>query len=129
MMRVGVPAYRLPPEVVEREIDAILAQGVDLQLNHPIDDVEALLAEFEAVFVAIGAHAGIKLPIPGKDLPEVILATDFLRDVSIQQSAIGDQPSDIHPSVVKGQRVLVLGGGNVAIRGDDRSPHGRSRLA
>jgi len=124
MMRVGVPAYRLPPEVVQREIDAILAEGVDLQLNHRIDDVEALLAEFDAVFVAIGAHAGVKLPIPGKDLPEVILATDFLREVSIQRSAINNQPSDItdhpssfipHPSEVKGRRVLVLGGGNVAI--------------
>ncbi len=110
MMRVGVPAHRLPHEVVEREIDAILTEGIDLQLNHRVDDIESLLNEFDAVFVAIGAHGGVKLPIPGNDLPNVLLATEFLRETSLQSTA------DYQPSTdIKGKRVLVLGGGNVAV--------------
>jgi len=109
MMRVGIPEYRLPHAVVQREIDALLAEGIELRLNQRVDDVEALRAEYDAVFVAIGAHAGVKLPIPGHDLPEVLLATEFLREVSLQ--SVGHRP----PSAVNGKRVLVLGGGNVAI--------------
>jgi heterodisulfide reductase subunit A-like polyferredoxin len=107
MMRVGVPAQRLPHEIVEREIDAIIAEGIDLKLNQRVDDVEALLNEFDAIFVAIGAHGGVKLPIPGNDLPEVLLATEFLRNTSLQSSN--------QLSVISGKRVLVLGGGNVAV--------------
>ncbi|HSF80441.1 MAG TPA: FAD-dependent oxidoreductase [Anaerolineales bacterium] len=108
MMRAGVPVYRLPPEIVQREIDDILALGIELKLNHRIDDVEALLGDFEAVFVAIGAHAGARLPIPGAGLPAVLLATDFLRMVNLPETAT--KLPDL-----RGQRVLVLGGGNVAI--------------
>jgi heterodisulfide reductase subunit A-like polyferredoxin len=110
MMRVGVPAHRLPPEVVQREIDDILVQGIDLRLNQRVDDVEGLLKEYDAVFVAIGAHAGVKLPIPGTDLPQVLMATDFLRQVSQAYPEVGDQAA-----MIRGKRVLVLGGGNVAI--------------
>ncbi len=116
MLRAGVPVYRLPPEVIRREIDQIINNGIDLQLNHRIEDVESLLGEFEAVFVAIGAHAGVKLPIPGNDLPEVWMATDFLRQANLAVS--GDlQPGEsaVLHTQVQDQRVLVLGGGNVAI--------------
>ncbi len=109
MMRVGVPSFRLPPDVVQREIDSIIAQGVDLKLNHRVDDIEALLKEYDAVFVAIGAHGGVKLPIPGNDLPNVLLATDFLRNVSLQS------PISNYQLLITNKRVLVLGGGNVAI--------------
>jgi heterodisulfide reductase subunit A-like polyferredoxin len=121
MMRVGVPAYRLPPQVVQREIDQILAEGLELKLNHRVEDIEGLLPEYDAVFVAIGAHGGVKLPIPGSDLPGVVLATDFLREVSLadnQWTAAGDRSVPDSPDSrpeVRGQRVLVLGGGNVAI--------------
>ena len=116
MMRVGVPAHRLPPEVIQREIDAILAAGIELRLNQRVEDVEALLADFDAVFVAIGAHAGAKLPIPGNDLPDVLLATEFLRQVSLahhQSAALAH--ADSPWAQIRGRRVLVLGGGNVAI--------------
>ncbi len=109
MMSVGVPAHRLPRDVVRREIERLVAQGIDLKLNHCVEDVEALLGEFDAVFVAIGAHGGVKLPIPGNDLPDVLLATEFLRQVSLQPAG-GDLASRL-----RGKRVLVLGGGNVAI--------------
>jgi heterodisulfide reductase subunit A-like polyferredoxin len=110
MMRVGVPAHRLPHDVIEREINVILAEGIELKLNQRVDDVEALLNEFDAVFVAIGAHGGVKLPIPGTDLPDVLLATEFLRETSLQSTVNSDQLS-----VIRGKRVLVLGGGNVAV--------------
>jgi len=114
MMRVGVPEYRLPYALVQQEIEDILAEGVELKLNTRIDDVPALLEQgFHAVFVAVGAHGGIKLPIPGADLPQVTTATEFLRQVSLRQGADADSGSLL--SSVAGQRVLVLGGGNVAI--------------
>lgn len=104
MMRVGVPAYRLPPEVVQYEIDNIVALGVDLQLNTRIESAEGLLDEgYDAVFVAVGAHEGIALPLPGADGPDVYIATDFLRT-----AALGE-PMPI------GKRIMVIGGGNVAV--------------
>jgi heterodisulfide reductase subunit A-like polyferredoxin len=115
MMRVGVPAYRLPPEVVQHEIDQIIAEGIDLRLNQRIDDVEGLLKDYDAVFVAVGAHGGVKLPIPGNDLPGVLLATEFLREVSLQLPSSGKNTVSSPHSSITGKRVLVLGGGNVAI--------------
>jgi heterodisulfide reductase subunit A-like polyferredoxin len=114
MMRVGVPAHRLPPQVIQREIDAILAEGIELKLNHRVEDVEALLDDFDAVFVAIGAHGGAKLPIPGNDLPDVLLATDFLRQSSLAMSENLESGGSLSAQI-QGKRVLVLGGGNVAI--------------
>ncbi|MCS7248096.1 MAG: FAD-dependent oxidoreductase [Anaerolineales bacterium] len=109
MMRVGVPEYRLPYELVQREIDQILAEGIELRLNTRVENVPALLHQgYDAVFVAIGAHCGVKLPIPGADLPQVTVATEFLRRVSLgEKSKVAED--------IKGKRVLVLGGGNVAI--------------
>jgi len=125
MMRVGIPAHRLPHELVQREIDDILALGVELTLNHRVDDAMALLRDgadvasltqhpadekrpYDAVFAAMGAHRGVRLPIPGVDLPEITVATDFLRRV-----ALGEQPEPYLQ--VEGRRVLVLGGGSVAV--------------
>ncbi len=111
MMRVGVPEYRLPAAVVQREVDDILAESVRLELNHPVDDIPGLLRQgFDAVFVAVGAHQGAKLPIPGADLPEVTQATDFLRIANL----FGDEGAALAERV-RGKRVVVLGGGNVAI--------------
>jgi heterodisulfide reductase subunit A-like polyferredoxin len=107
MMRVGIPEYRMPYDLVQREVDEIVARGVQLKLNSRVDDVAGLLGEYQAVFVASGAHTGIKLPIPGNDLPNVYLATDFLREVSLADAN--------KPSFIKDKRILVLGGGNVAI--------------
>jgi heterodisulfide reductase subunit A-like polyferredoxin len=131
MMRVGVPEYRLPYDQVEREIAAITSEGVELVLNHRVDDVPALLDDgYDAVFVAVGAHVGAKLPIPGADLPEALVATEFLRDISLRgyggsASPEGPEPNHLPLSdsredvskaaMITGRRVLVVGGGNVAI--------------
>jgi heterodisulfide reductase subunit A-like polyferredoxin len=104
MMRVGVPEYRLPTEIIEREIADILDLGIDLRLNTAVDDLGKIFDEgYEAVLITVGAHEGIRLPIPGADLEGVLINTDFLRDVRL-----GNPPP-------LGKRVLVLGGGNVAI--------------
>jgi heterodisulfide reductase subunit A-like polyferredoxin len=105
MARVGIPAYRLPREVLNYEIDEILKLGVDLELNHPIRNIDRLFDKgFAAVFLAIGAHEPQKLRIPGEDEAEgVFHGVPFLRAV-----ALGEE-------VGLGERVVVVGGGNTAI--------------
>jgi len=108
MLRVGIPDYRLPPEVLDREIDHILKTGIDVKTGVRFGtDItfESLKQEgYSAVFLAIGAQGSFKLGIPGEDSAEgVIDAIDFLRNANLgHQTGVGDQ-------------VVVIGGGNVAI--------------
>lgn len=112
MLHVGVPEFRLPTEIIEREIQDILDLGVELRLNTPVTNLDDVFAEgFNAVLIAIGAHEGKKLPIPGADLPEVMISTQFLKDVRLSHLGAGADPRPL----IEGRRVLVLGGGNVAI--------------
>jgi len=105
MLRVGVPEYRLPSWIVDREVQDIVDLGVKLWLNTTVDNLDDVFAEgFGAVLIAVGAHEGRKLPIEGADLDGVMVNTVFLRDVRL-----GNPPD------VAGQRVMVLGGGNVAV--------------
>lgn len=134
MMRVGVPNFRLPHDRVQKEIEDILALGVELKLNTRIDDVEKLFNEgYDAVFFAVGSHKGRKLPIPNADHPDVIVSLDMLREVSIALEMAKDErrttnddtlsssvlrpPSAIEnlKSKIQNKRVLVLGGGAVAV--------------
>jgi heterodisulfide reductase subunit A-like polyferredoxin len=111
MLRLGVPEYRLPAEIIEREVQDIIDLGVDLRLNHQINNLDEIFSEgFDAVLIAVGAHEGIRLPIPGADLQGVLINTHFLRDVRLGKYKNG---ADDFPDL--GERVLVLGGGNVAI--------------
>ena len=104
MLRVGVPEYRLPPQIVEREVQEILDLGVDLHLNTRVENLEDLFAEgFEATLIAVGAHEGRRLRIPNANHADAWTAAQFLRDVSL-----GNAPN------LKDRHVLVLGGGNVA---------------
>ena len=123
MLRVGIPEYRLPREVLDAEIAQIAAMGVEIRLNTPVASLDALLPAddspawgalaapaatedaaggFDAVLVAVGAHDGGRLRIPGVELPGTTTAVDFLRRVNLGED------------VVVGERVVVLGGGNVA---------------
>ena len=123
MMRVGVPNFRLPHDRVQKEIDDLLSLGVELKLNARVEDVEKLFAEgYSAVFFAAGAHRGRKLPIPGADHPDVIVSLDLLRDVSLANEPISQFANEpIKPAIenlkskIQNHRVLVLGGGAVAI--------------
>lgn len=113
MLRLGVPEYRLPTWIIEREVQDIIDLGVDLRLNHRIDNLDTLFEQgYDAVLIAVGAHEGIRLPIPGANLDGVLVNTHFLRDIRLGKYAGDDSPAD---KLRLGKRVLVLGGGNVAI--------------
>lgn len=101
--RYGIPSYRLPDEVVEREIKDILEVGVRLEVNTAADSPQVLLKQgYDTVLIATGTHKGVLLPLEGNKRSGVILNTDFLK------KARKDQISD------PGKKVMVLGGGNVA---------------
>jgi NADPH-dependent glutamate synthase beta subunit-like oxidoreductase/Pyruvate/2-oxoacid:ferredoxin oxidoreductase delta subunit/ferredoxin len=104
MLRYGIPEYRLPREVLDEEIAEIEKLGVEIETDTKIESIEDLMDEedFDAVVVATGTHAGVKIPIPGADCDDVLIGTDFLRQVNLGET----------PEVPK--RVVVLGGGNVA---------------
>jgi heterodisulfide reductase subunit A-like polyferredoxin len=105
MLRVGVPEFRLPGWIVDREVQDIVDLGVELRLNTRVDNLDEIFEQgFNSVLIAVGAHEGVKLPIAGADLAGVMVNTHFLRDVRL------GEPPDF-----SGRRVMVLGGGNVAI--------------
>lgn len=107
MLRLGVPEYRLPRQVIDLEIQSILALGPQLQLNQTLGHdftVGDLRRDFDAVFIAIGTYRGRKLNVEGEQLDGVLRAVDFLINVNL-----GGYNLDL------GKRVLVIGGGNVAM--------------
>jgi heterodisulfide reductase subunit A-like polyferredoxin len=116
MMRVGIPAYRLPRDVLQREIDDILSLGVQLKLNTPIRDINRLFAEgSSAIFMTIGAHEAQKLGIPGEDAAGVFHGVPFLQQVSLAEK-IGVMEGFQVPGLPKvGKRTIVTGGGNTAV--------------
>jgi NADPH-dependent glutamate synthase beta subunit-like oxidoreductase len=105
MMRYGIPAYRLPRDILDGELARIAAMGVKMTCNHRVEDLAAEREEggFDAVFVAVGAHLSKRVDIPARDAGPIVDAVAFLRSV-----ASGEQP-------VIGRRVAVYGGGNTAM--------------
>ncbi|MFH1340629.1 MAG: NAD(P)-binding protein [Pseudomonadota bacterium] len=105
MMHFGIPAYRLPREDLMKEVRRIEAMGVRIVLNHKVEDLlaEKEAGRFDAVFVAIGAHASKHVDIPARDAARVLDAVTFLRGASS-----GEQPR-------LGRRVVIYGGGNTAM--------------
>jgi len=105
MMRYGIPAYRLPRDVLAGELARIEALGVRMTCGHRVTDLatEQVTGGFDAVFVAVGAHLSKHVDIPARDAGRIIDAVPFLRDV-----AAGARP-------VIGRRVAVYGGGNTAM--------------
>jgi NADPH-dependent glutamate synthase beta subunit-like oxidoreductase len=105
MMRVGIPKYRLPREVLDSEIARITEMGVTILLNTKVDDLAAVMAEgkFDAAFLAVGAHVAKRAYIPAGDACKILDALSLLRNVDL-----GDPPQ-------LGRRVLVYGGGNTAL--------------
>jgi heterodisulfide reductase subunit A-like polyferredoxin len=125
MLRLGVPEFRLPAEIIEREVADIVDLGIELRLNTPVTNLDDLFNEgFTSVLIAVGAHEGVRLPIPGANLDGVMINTQFLKDVRLGKYEGGRMKDEentaenssfiLHPSSL-GENVLVLGGGNVAI--------------
>ena len=106
LLRYGIPAYRLPKDVLDREIAIIADAGVEMvngvKLGRDIQ-FDQLRADFDAVLVAIGAWKSVGMRVPGEDLEGVIGGIDFL-----EQLGMGEKP-------VLGKRVAVCGGGNTAM--------------
>jgi heterodisulfide reductase subunit A2 len=104
MLAVGIPEYRLPKAILNKEIDAVKKLGVEIKLNTRVDDAGALLKNgYQAVFMAVGAHKGSDIAVPGKELKGVYDAIDFLREINLGRQ------------VSVGRKVAVIGGGNSAV--------------
>ncbi|MDO5033851.1 MAG: NAD(P)-binding protein [Actinomycetaceae bacterium] len=103
MMRFGIPKYRLPRNVLEGEISRIEKMGVKIVLNKKVENVEDVKPEFDAVFLAVGAHIGKRAYIPAGESAKIMDAVSVLSDVET-----GEKP-------LLGRRVVVYGGGNTAV--------------
>ncbi|MDH4088008.1 MAG: NAD(P)-binding protein, partial [Nitrospira sp.] len=105
MMRYGIPAYRLPRDVVDAEAARLETMGVTIRVNARVEDLDAAIQEggFHATFLAVGAHLARRIDIPGFDAKRLLDAATFLRSMA-------------SASAIKlGRRVAVYGGGNTAI--------------
>ncbi len=106
MLRYGIPNYRLPEDVLDKEIKRIENLGVEIKLNHIIGKdtpYEELQKNYDAIFVGIGAHKGKLLGIPNEDATNVFTGTEFLNKINSGEK------------VDVGNKVLVVGGGDTAI--------------
>jgi NADPH-dependent glutamate synthase beta subunit-like oxidoreductase len=105
MIHFGIPAYRMPRDELQAEIDRIAALGVTITLNHRVDDVlkEKEEGGFDAVFTAVGAHISKKIDIPTREAGKILDAVSFL-----SSTKEGESPK-------LGRRVAIYGGGNTAM--------------
>ena len=105
LMRYNIPAFRLPHEVLNEEIDYILEMGVEIHYNHRVESMQELLDEgYDAIFVGSGAPRGKELKLPGRyDSENIHIGIDWLESVAF------DHIDSI------GERVLIIGVGNTAM--------------
>ena len=109
MLRYGIPAYRLPKDLLDREIAEIAALGIELRNNMRLGRDIALgqlRKEYDAVILAVGAWSSMAMRVPGEELEGVAGGIGFLHDISSGEGAVPD---------LKGKRVAVCGGGNTAM--------------
>jgi len=104
MLRVGIPRYRLPREVLDIEIQRLTQMGVEIRTSTRVVSLDLLFdMGYKAVFITIGAHQSLRMGIDGEESPGVVDGATFLREVNL----------GLKPSL--GERIAVVGGGNVAI--------------
>jgi NADPH-dependent glutamate synthase beta subunit-like oxidoreductase/coenzyme F420-reducing hydrogenase delta subunit len=104
MLRVGIPEYRLPHEVVDTEVQRLTRMGVEIRTNTRVVSLDLLFElGYKAIFITIGAHQSLRMGIEGEESPGVVDGATFLREVNL----------GLKPSL--GSRVAIVGGGNVAI--------------
>ncbi|MCR5665411.1 MAG: FAD-dependent oxidoreductase [Eubacterium sp.] len=108
MLVYGIPDYRLPADMIQQDIDCILSTGVEAKLESNIgntpEEIKKLIGEYDAVYVAIGAHQGKSVRIDGEDANGVLSAVEYLGKIGD-----GEIPD------FTGKKVAVIGGGNVAM--------------
>ncbi|MBI5784417.1 MAG: FAD-dependent oxidoreductase [Rhodocyclales bacterium] len=117
MIRYGIPGYRVPVDVLDREVGEVAKLGVRFKFDTRIENLDTLFAEgYDAVFIGIGCQGGDSLGIPGDDLPGVIDSPTFLRAVSmgLVNSRGGGIDTGAKVTVIDNSKVAVIGGGNVA---------------
>ncbi|MCK4403182.1 MAG: FAD-dependent oxidoreductase [Dehalococcoidia bacterium] len=106
MLRVGIPEYRLPKEILRKEIGYIQKLGVEIRTGVQVGKdiaLEELRGNYDALFIAAGAHGGMRLRVEGEELPGVIEGIRFLRAVNLGEK------------VEVGKKTAVIGGGNTAV--------------
>lgn len=105
IMRWTIPAYRLPKDILARDIKNITALGVEILTSSKVKSISALKQQgYDAIFLALGNAGGRTMSVPGENLPQVHDCMDFLHEVN------SGSPADL-----KAKKVAVIGGGNVAI--------------
>jgi formate dehydrogenase beta subunit len=104
MMRVGIPAYRLPRQILDSEIEEIRKTGVDIKVNSNVESLDSLFKQgYQAILLSLGAQQGMRIRVEGEDSSGVMECISFLRQVSLGEE------------VKLGDKVAVIGGGNAAI--------------
>ena len=106
MLRVGIPEYRLPKEVLKREVAYIQKLGVEIKTGVRVGkdvSLEEMRRDYDALFIGVGGHGGVRLGVEGEDLPGVLEGVQFLRAVNLGEKT------------KLGKKVAVVGGGNTAI--------------
>jgi formate dehydrogenase major subunit len=104
MLLLGIPEYRLPRYVLDQEIKEITSVGVEIKTNSRVNSSNSLLNQgYDSVFLGLGCHQGIKLGVDGESLPGVTGAVEFLRRANLGEK------------IAVGEKVAVVGGGNVAV--------------
>ena len=104
MLRVGIPQYRLPRKVLDTEVQRLIQMGVEIKVDTRVVSLDLLFEMgYEAVFITVGAHQGLRMGIEGEESPGVVDGATFLHEVSL----------GLRPALE--EKVAVVGGGNVAI--------------
>ena len=107
MLRYGIPSYRLPRETLDQEIEQLLSTGIHVKTGVTVGESPNILelrSQYDAVYIAIGAHTDRKIGIEGEDAEGVISAVELLRGIG-----------DIQLPDFTGKDIIVIGGGNVAM--------------
>ena len=104
MLRHGIPSYRLPKELLDRDIMNITALGVEIKTGHPIASLSAIRKDYDAIFLGVGGNVPKIVRVEGKDLVDFNDCMDFLK-----------KSRGVTPASIKNKHIVVIGGGNVAI--------------
>ncbi len=110
----GIPEFRLPKDIVQKEVDRLVADGVDIEPNSIVGKtftLPELREKFDAVFVAVGAGLPVFMGVPGENFKGVYSANEYLTRVNL----MGAYNPDSDTPILRGKRVAVVGGGNVAM--------------